>query len=85
MLIGFHGIMDSCLILHLICPYTNGDAPGIGLVNILGRGTIFDDKVMFGGFDIEWEGGEAKLSMLMDTMIDQQGAHTNTTITKGGR
>ena len=55
------------------------------MVNILGRGAIFDDKVMFGGFDIEWEGGEAKLSMLMDTMIDQQGAHTNTTITKGGR
>jgi hypothetical protein len=44
---------------------------------------IFDDKVMFGGFDMEWEGGEAKMAMLIDTMIDQRGAHT--TITKGGR
>ena len=63
--------------------HINGDAPGIGLVNTLGRGMIFDDKVMFGGFDMEWEGGEAKMAMSIDTMIDQRGAHT--TITKGGR
>ena len=62
--------------------HITGDAPGL-VWSIPWGGMIFDDKVMFGGFDMEWEGGEAKMAMLIDTMIDQRGAHT--TITKGGR